>query len=290
MPQAGTILKIIRTSRPLFWLVHISLFIVGAVASGKFFYASKRFFIPILLLTAPFSLFVYAINDYYDLESDRHNPRKGGVFGEKHTNTDAQKLRAQGFAGLATTLVGFAFFGLERVALVVILSIALYAYSAPPLRLKSVPVADALVGGGFYLSTLVFMGFVLSGGNVRTSMAAIKPSLAAVFLVGFTLHAIGAVIDEIPDRKQGVVTSAIYFGAQKVILFCLCLVLLAMIALTLPVFFKILLTLVSLICLLFLYPAIRKNTKAAMFISKYCIYVFSFSTALLALFKPELII
>lgn len=289
MPQAGTILKIIRTSRPLFWLVHVSLFIVGAVASGEFSYASERFFIPALLLTLPFSLFIYAINDYYDLESDRHNPRKGGVFGEKHTNADAQKLRAQGFVGLATTLVGLAFFGLERVTLIAILSIALYAYSAPPLRLKSVPVADALVGGGFYLSTLVLMGFVLSGGNIRTSMAAIRPSLAVVFLVGFTLHATGAVIDEIPDRKQGIMTSAIYFGAQKILLFCLCLVLLAMSAFSLSVFFKILLTLVSLICFLFLYPAIRRNTKVAMFISKYCIYVFSFSTALLALFKPELI-
>lgn len=285
---AGTTMKIIRTSRPLYWLVHSSLFITGAVASGRFSYTDKRFVLAALLLTLPFSLFVYAINDYYDRESDRNNPRKGGAFGERHDEESARRLRAYGFFGLCVTLAGFALLDIRLFVPVLSLSAVLYYYSTPPVRLKSVPALDALSGGGVYTLALAIFGFLLFDGKLEPSLYAIPTSFSAAFVLGVVFHLMAAAVDEVPDREQGTLTSAVYFGAPSVILFC-ALLLAVSAAVSRSTFFSALFVLESLVCLCFLHPAIRANQRIVSLVGKQSIYIFSFSVALLALLKPELI-
>lgn len=289
MRPAGTAMKIIRTSRPLYWLVHISLLITGALASGRFSYADTRFVFAALLLTLPFSLFVYAINDYHDRESDRNNPRKGGAFGERHNEESARRLLAYGFFGLCVTLAGFALLDIRLFVPALSLSAVLYYYSTPPVRLKSVPVLDALSGGGVYTFAVAFLGFLLFDGKLESPLYAVPTSFSAAFVLGVVFHLMAAAVDEVPDREQGTLTSAVYFGARPIILFCAFFLAVSLFAVSRSAFFSALFVLESLVCLCFLHPAVRANTRVISFVGKQSIYIFSFSVALLALLKPALI-
>ena len=74
-------LVLLKTSRPIGWIIAPLVFLVGLSYSG-----ADLSFLPILqmlLLSFPYCLFVYGINDVYDYESDKLNPRKKFIEGVK---------------------------------------------------------------------------------------------------------------------------------------------------------------------------------------------------------------
>lgn len=207
---------IIVTSRPLLWLVHLSAFWFGAAQHPRFHFFSWSMWVLAFLTTVPFCVFIYAINDYYDLESDNHNQRKGGVFGPKNQDLKAHHLRIIGYVSGIITLLGW-FILNWQVALVGLgLSVMLWAYSAPPVRFKAKPILDVITGGAGYLFALTIMGYLSVG---TASVQKLIPFTPPLF-IGFLGHWGAAAIDEEPDRIQGITTSAVVFGARQVIWIC----------------------------------------------------------------------
>lgn len=214
-------LKLVRTSRPLLWFTHFTLFIYGGIQGYNLNLNSFQFILGLLIFSLPFSLFIYAINDYYDLKTDLLNPRKGAIFGEKHDILTIRCLKIWGFAGLAISLILSIFLGMFVLFVMIILSLILYSYSALPLRFKSVPVIDALTGGGLYSFLIVVIGYFAFAKDQAQFVDILKPPFIFFGLFGLSGHLMGTVLDVKPDRKDNVRTSAVFFGVNKIVSFCI---------------------------------------------------------------------
>ena len=213
--------KLIKTSRPLFWFTHFTLLIFGGLQSQTFHLGNFPFALSLIIFSLPLSLYVYVINDSYDLDTDLLNPRKGTIFGNKHDRPAINNLKICGFIGLAVSLLLAGLIGSLSIVAIIILSIAAYLYSAPPIRLKSIPVIDAIVGGGLYFYTVMVVGYLASAGNIAKIADIFLRPFILVALLGLFGQLMGSVLDVEPDKKSGIRTSAVFFGTGKVISFCL---------------------------------------------------------------------
>ncbi len=216
----GYVSKIIRTSRPLFWFTHFTLLIFGGLQSTSFSFYKPQLILIILVFSLPFSLFIYAINDFYDLKSDLLNPRKGTIFGERHSNKTAKYLQTWGYTGLVVSLLAAYFISPMVLTLLVLLSVLLFFYSSATPHFKSIPLVDAVVGGGLYFYLTMVVGYFVFEGNQANVVSTLVPAFMLVALVGLAGHLMGTVLDEEPDRKAETNTSAVFFGVNKVTLLC----------------------------------------------------------------------
>ncbi|MGH7870149.1 MAG: prenyltransferase, partial [Candidatus Dormibacteraceae bacterium] len=163
-----------------------------------------------------YNLLLYGVNDLYDYESDRLNPRKGGVEGGLLPPQTAGRL------WLVVALTNLPLLALlawlagpvPLLAVVITAGVAL-AYSMPPLRTKLIPGLDSIT------SSLHFVLPCLCGGLIAGLSLPDLPwrILAAFFLWGMASQALGAIQDMEFDRQAGLSSVATAMGAPRTALF-----------------------------------------------------------------------
>jgi 4-hydroxybenzoate polyprenyltransferase len=211
----------IQISRPRFWIYLFGPFLIGvAAAYNQFDYNLVN--TQILLLTGlfflfPANLFIYGINDFFDYETDKHNPKKKDY--ETLIAPENRKfftrvlslimlpfITALSFiyATNNTTvavwaMVGFLFFGA--------------GYSMPPIRAKTKPFLDT-----FFNILYIFPGLI-SYGIVANSWPPIQIVIAATAWC-MAMHAFSAIPDIKSDKKAKLSTVATVLGKNRTLLFC----------------------------------------------------------------------
>lgn len=200
--------RLLVSSRPVSWINTAYPF--GAawlVTAGT---GDATFVVGTLFFLVPYNLTMYGINDVFDYESDRRNPRKGGVHGAV---LDRRLHRV--------TLVAAAVACLPFVTYLIVVGtpaswavlagslVAVVAYSAPPLRLKEVPFADSVTSSIHFVSPAAY-ALTLAGAHWDARLVAV---LVAFFLWGIASHAFGAVQDVAADRAAGIASIATRCGA-----------------------------------------------------------------------------
>ncbi len=203
---------LIKISRPRFWVYITGPFLIGVVA------ASPVQSWPLIILlgvyfTFPANLLIYGINDIFDYETDKHNPKK--IAYETLVKPKEQKqlwrwiaitnapfllllplLGNNGRWGVA----GFLFFGVF--------------YSMPPIRAKVRPLIDSIFNVLYIFPAIV--GYVV----VSKTLPSLYLCLAAAFWC-MAMHAYSAVPDIGADRKAKISTIATKLGKAGTLLFCL---------------------------------------------------------------------
>jgi 4-hydroxybenzoate polyprenyltransferase len=166
----------------------------------------------------------FAPNDYFDGETDKQNPRKGGAQGEV-VNSDKKKVAKwvsilSVVAALATAyFVPFT----ARVSLVALTALSL-VYSAPPIRLKGVPFLDSVSN-----FVMAYVAFTVGVGMTGASFSEVIPGAFWFALIwGGGGHALGTVLDYEADKKAGIKTIAMKLGRKPVVALVQFLVLLAL--------------------------------------------------------------
>jgi 4-hydroxybenzoate polyprenyltransferase len=212
--RRGVVRELTLSSRPLSWVNTAYPF--GAaylLATGE---VDLTFVVGVLFFLVPYNLLMYGINDVFDYESDRNNPRKGGVEGSL---LDERLHR--------TTLLVATLLPVPFVAYLVavgdawswlVLAISLFAvvaYSAPRLRFKERPVLDSMTSSTHFVSPALY-GLVLSGEGIGGAAWVV---LAAFFLWGVASQAFGAVQDIVADRAGGIGSIATVLGARRTVWF-----------------------------------------------------------------------
>ncbi|PSP75606.1 lycopene elongase [Halobacteriales archaeon QS_1_68_20] len=212
LPHSGTLRTQLVRSRPRFWL-----YLAGPVIVGTVFAADS---VDALLSAAPVALFayflvpanlfLYGVNDVFDADVDRQNPKKADR--EARYRGD----RATRWAVLTTAGLGLALALVVpgRAVPWVVGFLALgWAYSAPPLRLKTRPPLDS-VSNGLY---------VLPGGAAYAAVAGTAPPALAVlggWLWAMAMHTFSAIPDVEPDRQAGIETTATRLGRRGAAVYC----------------------------------------------------------------------
>lgn len=201
---------LLRHSRPRFWLYTAGPFLVGYAAGigGPLDLLSPLFLYGLLYFLLPANVFLYGLNDVFDLDTDVHNPKKMGP--------EALALGRRGLlaaASLASALAAAPLAVDPTAALLVGLYLALSAaYSVPPVRLKARPLLDSYSNWLYIVPAA--LGYHLSAGRLMPPWA-----WAAGVLWTAAMHALSAVPDIESDRKAGVRTVAVLLGRRGTLAF-----------------------------------------------------------------------
>jgi len=207
--------EVLKISRPRFWLYEAGTFgLIGTVAAhqGFAFFSDLRYWIFAFYFLIPANILIYGINDIFDYETDKTNPKKGTY--EALVPPSHQKALWKWI--VYTNIPFFFFVPLEAPLFISFFTFVFFAtfYSAEPIRAKAKPFIDSLFSAGHYIATGVF-GYFLAGGSGVPFKAIIAGMCWAV-----AMHAYSAVPDIESDSKAGLKTIAIMIGKQKTILLC----------------------------------------------------------------------
>lgn len=205
--------EILTASRPFSWVNTAYVFVAGAVIGAGW---GWRALLGGLYFAFPYNLLLYGVNDIFDYESDRLNPRKNSIEGAI--------VRPARFRALAITIgavnipflaVLFATSTPRAAAALAFLLFTTFAYSVPPLRFKEVPLLDSLTSATHFVTPLVF--------GLLYGRAGVFPWLevAAFALWAMASQAFGAIQDITPDRAAGLASIATVLGVRGTALFSL---------------------------------------------------------------------
>ncbi len=197
-----------RTSRPVGWIINPLIFLLGFSFSGA--NISILSLTQIFMLSFPHCLFLYGINDVYDYESDKLNPRKDSFEGVvlKPKNHDLVKKASYIIILLLffTSIMTSNFTNMLGTIILVFFS---YFYSAPPLRFKTKPFLDSLSNGLIYFLAPFIIGYSYNG-----SIFEIPYNIYVIGLSVMGVHVFSTIMDYSIDKKMGDKTISVFIGKR----------------------------------------------------------------------------
>lgn len=205
---------LIKTSRPLGWVLAPLVFMLGySLLQQELTILS---IIQILLLSFPFCIFLYGINDIYDYNSDKINPRKKLLEGIKLDLKYHQFVKkVSKKAALILLLSSVITFNILNFAGMILLLFFSYFYSAPPLRFKEKPPLDSFANGILYFFAPFLLGFSFGG----DTFPSINLYLISACVMG--IHSFSTIMDYSVDKKIGDTTFAVVYGKKTASIFAL---------------------------------------------------------------------
>lgn len=198
---------ILACSRPFSWINTAYPFALAAfVLRGK---VGMEDLLLVLFFLFPYNLLVYGINDVYDYETDKLNPRKNSIEGALVEPVYHKPIwwLAMALCALFLPII----FNLGGWALLLLFLIGILNaifYSAPPIRFKGVPILDSIS------SSLHFVFPALIGVLITNHFYYSLYVLFAFFLWGIASHIIGAIPDIQYDKKAKISTVATFLGKR----------------------------------------------------------------------------
>lgn len=208
-------LLLLKISRPALWVIAPLVFLVGLFYSGASL--ATLSVIQLVLLTFPYCVFLYGINDVYDYESDKLNPRKKLVEGIKLKKKHHDFIKKVSYVVIGILIISSLItFNYSNWVGMVLLLLFSYFYSVPPVRLKVLPPLDSFANGMLYFLTPFLMGFSFGGSGLEIPL---KVYMVAACGMGF--HALSTITDYTVDKKVGDKTFAVAFGKRTAAVFAI---------------------------------------------------------------------
>lgn len=205
-----------RVSRFRFWFYLTGPYTVGCIygASSYLDLLNLRFFVYFFYFLFPANVFLYGVNDYWDMETDLLNPKKDG---REHRISEEEKKRLavilQAITVLSIFLIPFMQSIGERIIFILFLFLS-HQYSAKPLRFKEKPILDS-ASNVLYILPGVFAYYWITG---RLPPLLI---LLAGFLHTYAMHLFSAIPDIEYDEETGITTTAVLLGRKDSLIICL---------------------------------------------------------------------
>ena len=232
----------------MFWIIFPLGYCIGLFLGGikpNLFHIIQMF-----TLSFPACFVMFGINDIYDINSDKLNSRKKdkfyGIVIEESEIKEIKNISL--FFSFVIFLASLFSFNLINILLTILALIAVYIYSAPPLRIKGRPILDSIFNM-LFLYLPFAMGYSLMG-----TLNFLNPQLIMFSLTGSAAHAIFAVGDMDSDKKAGIKTFATEYGHVIPLIFAI--VLLAInipFALNIEISAGLLLSTLCFICVLLIF-------------------------------------
>jgi len=199
-------------SRPRFWLYLAGPVLVGAAYGATSLDAAVSPTVAVLFVyfLLPANVYLYGINDLFDTDTDKHNPKKE----EQETRYRGQRFVPVVVLGALLLLVPIAaVLPSGTWGYLAAWAVLATGYSTPPVRLKARPFLDSLSNGLY----------VLPGLAAYTALAGTNPPLLAVigaWAWSMAMHTVSAIPDIEPDRAAGLETTATRLGQRGAFWYC----------------------------------------------------------------------
>jgi 4-hydroxybenzoate polyprenyltransferase len=210
--ETDLITKLAGVSRPWFWPVSaVPTYLGTVVAGGTWLPADTAAAALALLVISPLTWgAVLAQNDLHDLPSDSRNPRKATAPLVTGAISAERLARWYQLLALGALIAGVLIGGLYALGVATVLALG-WAYSAPPLRLKTRPGADVAVN-----ALVVGVLAPLGGWSISRSPDGFPWQMGLLGLL-FTaaLYLPSTVTDWAADRAAGDTTFAVRYGRRR---------------------------------------------------------------------------
>lgn len=215
---------IIKTARPRFWSYILGPFLIGIVFSYKELFGmfNRDYFTSFIFkpehiilftyFTFPFNFLMYSVNDYFDRETDKHNPKKN--IQETKFNIQYKKTTyiLWFVIGVITILISlFVLNKQARVWFLLLVGMSLF-YSVQPIHFKRRVFLDSLSNVFYIFSGYVVFSMYFSQFNWYLFLFLACWPIA--------MHLYSAIPDIQSDKKAGITTSAVYLGEKNSLLVC----------------------------------------------------------------------
>ena len=206
---------VLKVSRVRFWFYLAGPFTVGYVWGAQRFLDlwNLEFFSFLFYFMLPANILLYGVNDYWDYDTDRLNPKKGG---KEHLVRDEEKGRLFGILGVVVAVSALLLVLqrdiVERMILASFLLLS-YLYSAKPLRFKARPILD------FSSNILYLIPGILAFHQAIGYLPSLGVVIAA-FLHSSAMHIFSAIPDIQWDKSVGIKTTAVLMGERASTTLC----------------------------------------------------------------------
>ena len=200
--------ELLKISRPRFWLYIFGPYLVGLAAGANstsdFLRIDSILFAIYFLL--PANLLIYGVNDIFDFETDRVNPKKAGyesLVGPERRRRLILTILILNVPFLVAALI-LALPAVPSLAAFILFSVL---YSAPPVRAKAVPIVDSLFN----------ILYVFPGAFAYQMLTGAFPPAWTMIAAGLwtaAMHAYSAIPDIEADEKAGLDTIATLLGRR----------------------------------------------------------------------------
>jgi 4-hydroxybenzoate polyprenyltransferase len=173
-------------------------------------FSSAKFWAGLTYVLIPLGFVLYGVNDIFDVEADRLNPRKGTfLFGSLGRREQLAALRWQIVALQIPFVAAFLMWiGAQALLWFGVLLVAVALYNAPRIGFKTLPPFDVLMQASYLLV------FVLSSW-VNGVPQLPWQTFAFGALFAMHSHLFGEVMDIVPDRESGRTTTAVRIGVVR---------------------------------------------------------------------------
>lgn len=204
----------IKVSRPRFWIYTGGTYVVGyALALTSFSdFLRPEYYLYLFYFFLLANLFIYGVNDYWDGETDKLNPKKD----EKECrieNKERKKLLNVIYIVLGFSLLMMIFQNTgERILFSIFLFLS-YFYSAKPFRFKEKPFLD-FSSNYLYIMPGIFAYYLLSG-----SIPSFIILVGAYFHIA-AMHIFSAIPDIEYDSAAGIQTTPVFIGEKASLIIC----------------------------------------------------------------------
>ncbi len=199
---------LLQVCRPGLWTTTALFYLMPLGHSVNF--SSAKFWVGLAYVLIPLGFVLYGVNDIFDVEADRLNPRKGTfLFGSLGQREQLAALRWQIVVLQIPFLLAFlVWIGAQALFWFAMLLVAVSLYNAPRIGFKARPPFDVLMQASYLLV------FVLSSWVNGIPQL---PWQTFVFGALFAMHShlFGEVMDIVPDREAGRTTTAVRIGTVR---------------------------------------------------------------------------
>ncbi|SDU93969.1 4-hydroxybenzoate polyprenyltransferase [Microlunatus sagamiharensis] len=201
--------QLLRVSRPRFWMYLLGPFMIALAATSL--RPPLEVWLLGLYLTLPANLLIYGVNDLFDVETDRLNPKKQDY--ESLLHPEQRRGLVTAILVLNVPFLALVPFLPHAWPWLLVFLVTGVGYSAPPIRAKARPVVDAAFN----------ILYVAPGLAAYATMSGSQPPVSivlAALLWCMAMHAYSAVPDIDADREAGLATVATRFGRRGTLLLC----------------------------------------------------------------------
>ena len=199
---------LLQVCRPGLWTTTALFYLMPLGHSINF--RSAKFWVGLAYVLIPLGFVLYGVNDIFDVEADRRNPRKGTfLFGSLGRQEQLAALRWQIVALQIPFVAAFlVWIGAQVLLWFAVLLVAVALYNVPRIGFKTLPPFDVLMQASYLLV------FVLSSWVNGVPQL---PWQTFVFGALFAMHShlFGEVMDIVPDRESARTTTAVRIGAVR---------------------------------------------------------------------------
>jgi len=205
--------KILKISRPRFWVYILGPFLIGATVQDYNLAINNIYFwLFLIYFTFPANILIYGVNDIFDYETDKLNPKKvqyeAFVSKKEHKNL--------WFIIIATNLPFLLLLSQLSFNYIIFFGLFLFfaiQYSAKPIRAKAVPILDSLFN-------ILYIMPAISGYYITQDTSLDIKTILAGCLWSMAMHSYSAIPDIKADKASKTPTIATLFGFNLTVLYC----------------------------------------------------------------------